>query len=103
MPGEPQEMVQPPRVRWGLLLTFVGVSALVAVALLVVTVFGVLDSAGGPELPRAARDEIARANCQKLTIIEARHTLNADSVEQDMTALRLTRERQAKLHCPDGS
>ncbi len=100
-----QEIDQPPRMRWGLFLTSIAVCGLLAVVLIIVTVvmtgFAVLDASGGPDLSRAARAEIAGANCQQLSSLEAWYTPNGDSVEPDITALRLTTERQAELDCDE--
>jgi hypothetical protein len=80
-------------------VAFVSVGVLLSPALTVVTMLGVLNSAfGDPELPRAVRDEIVHANCQELSSLEATYEFGADSVAEDVVALRLTRKRQAQLH-----
>jgi len=53
----------------------------------------------GPPPSRDQRREIERANCKQLIQLEYRYTPNDDSVDPDMTLLRLTDERLAKLHC----
>jgi hypothetical protein len=54
----------------------------------------------GPPLSSDARNEIEHANCKQLVRLDWRYAANGDSVEPDMTGLRLTEERIAELHCP---
>jgi hypothetical protein len=48
---------------------------------------------------REARQEVEQADCRKLIELRSRYTPAGDSVDPDVTLLRLTRERLADLHC----
>jgi hypothetical protein len=91
-------------VRWqslGIFASAMGFLVLGVIVVAVVSLFLVLHSFGSdePVLSRAARTQIARADCKQLDKLYARYVPNGDSVEPDITGLRLTVERQTKLGC----
>lgn len=53
----------------------------------------------GPAPTHEQRQEVERADCKMLIQLRYQYTPNGDSVNPDMTLLRLTRERLADLHC----
>jgi hypothetical protein len=96
--------VEPPRTPWKAIGAFLGVVLVIAgviVVVLVMTVYKVADSTvdSSTQLSPGARSEIGRADCAELSTLYSMYAPNGDSVEPDITALRLTRERQAKLGC----
>jgi hypothetical protein len=89
-------------VHWRVLWAFVGVIALIALAIvvtIVVTTHRAVPEYDGPALSRAAREDIAHADCRRLSTLEAHYTPNGDSEEPDITGLRLTTQRQLELGC----
>jgi len=48
---------------------------------------------------RQERQEVERADCRKLISLERQYAPNADSVDPEMTLMRLADGRIAKLHC----
>jgi hypothetical protein len=89
-----------PRVSpWILILAVVAIGVAVTLFVMLAPSDSNNNDQNGPPLPAAERQAIERADCTALVQLEDRYTPNSD-VEPDATALNLTRERIAKLHCP---